>query len=266
VSDGRGLAALPYEARLAAPRERLKSLAKALIAATARPFGTLVRVDTRAPAIALTFDDGPHPVDTPAVLEVLARHAAQATFFMVGAGAVGHPELVERVAREGHAVANHSWDHASFPRLDAAARREQLDRGAAALAPHGLPLFRPPFGEQSLGSLRAARRGGHAVVTWDVVGEDWFDAPAEQIVARVLRRLRRGSIVVLHDTLFVTEDARYRDRRPMLAALAELLARLTPAYRFVTLPELLRLGRPVYGHHYHRLPDAFHRRLSAEVG
>jgi peptidoglycan/xylan/chitin deacetylase (PgdA/CDA1 family) len=179
----------------------------------------------------------------------------------VGASAERHPDIVTRVAGAGHAVANHSWDHASFPRLDARARGEQLDRTSAALAPHAVPFFRPPFGEQSLASLRAARRRGYTVAAWDVVGEDWLDAPAERIVDRVLRRLCRGSIVVLHDTLYVTEDPRYRDRAPMRKAVDELLTRLSPGFHFVTLPELLRLGRPVWGHHYHRLPVDFHARL-----
>ncbi|HEV8630571.1 MAG TPA: polysaccharide deacetylase family protein [Thermoanaerobaculia bacterium] len=254
--------ALPYEAELATPVGRAKELVKRALALTARPGDTLLRVATREPAIALTFDDGPDPVETPAVLELLERHGARGTFFMVGERAAAHPGLLSRVAAGGHAVANHSWDHPSFRRIGSAARAEQLRRGAAALAPYGVPLFRPPFGEQSVASLRDARRAGMQVVAWDVVAEDWRDAPAERVVERVLRRLRRGSIVVFHDALYVTEDPRYRDRAPMRQALDELLAQLSPAFRFVTIPELLALGRPVWGHHYHRLPASFHAGLA----
>ncbi len=259
--QGEESARLPYEATLATSLGRGKELVKHVLAATARPFGTLLRVETREPLIALTFDDGPDPQETPRVLDLLARHGACATFFMVGVSAERHPEVVARVAASGHAVANHSWDHPSFRRLDAAARRQQLQRCAQALAPHGLPLFRPPFGEQGVGSLLTTRRCGYQSVAWDVVAEDWRDFPAERLVERVLRRLRRGSIVVLHDTLYVTEEPRFRDRGPMRQALATLLARLSPSFELVTLPELLRRGRPVWGHHYHRLPAAFHRRL-----
>jgi hypothetical protein len=94
-----------------------------------------------------------------------------------------------------------------------------------------------------------------------VVAEDWRDAPASYLVARVMRRLRRGSIVLFHDTLHVTEEPRYRPRLPTQQALEELLARLASDFRFVTVPELLRLGRPVRGHHLQRLPARFHRRL-----
>lgn len=252
---------LPYEQELRQPAERGKELVKRLVAATARPLGTLIRVATAEPAIALTFDDGPDPDETPRVLDVLAAHGAHATFFMVGRRAEAHPELVARAAAEGHTVANHSWDHASFVRLDREARREQLRRTAAALGPHGVQLFRPPFGEQNLLSLRDAQRAGYRVVGWDVAAEDWRDHPADQLIARTMRRLRRGSIVVFHDSLYLTEDPRYRDRAPMREALATLLARLSPTHRFVTVPELLQVGRAVYWHHYHRLPAAFHQKL-----
>ncbi len=260
---------LPYEAELRKPVGRAKEIVKRLLSVSARPLGTLVRVTTDEPAIALTFDDGPDPEETPRVLDLLARHGARATFFMVGKRVEAHAELVARVAAAGHAVANHSWDHASFLRIDRAARREQLRRGAvamgahAAATPQGRPLFRPPFGEQSLASLRDIRHAGFEVVTWDVVPEDWRDDPADLLVARTMRRLRRGSIVLFHDSLYVTEDARYRDRAPMRAALAVLLARLALTHRLVTVPELLRLGRPVYAHHYHRLPAELHQRMTS---
>ena len=180
---------------------------------------------------------------------------------MVGTRAAAEPELVARLVGGGHAPANHSWDHASFPRLSPAARVEQLARCETALGTGARRLFRPPFGEQSLGSLRDARLAGYTVIGWDVVAEDWRDDAAEVLVARVMRRLRRGSIVVLHDSLYVADEAHFRDRRPTLAALETLLARLAGALRFVTLPELLRLGAPVWEHHYHRLRDEFHRRL-----
>jgi peptidoglycan/xylan/chitin deacetylase (PgdA/CDA1 family) len=253
---------LPYEAQLATPAGRARELVRRLLALTARPGDTLLRVATDEPVIALTFDDGPDPVETPAVVEVLERHGARGTFFMVGERAAAQPALVARVATAGHAVANHSWDHPSFRRIDRSARGEQLRRGAAALAPFGVPLFRPPFGEQSVASLRDARRAGMQVVAWDVVAEDWRDAPADYLVGRVLRRLRRGSIVVFHDSLYVSQEPRYRDRAPMRAALDELLGRLAPTFRFVTLPELLALGRPVWGHHFHRVPPGVHATLS----
>ena len=100
--------------------------------------------------MALTFDDGPDPEHTPRLLEVLARHGAKATFFMVGARAARHPELVARVAAEGHEIGNHGWDHPSLPALPSAAVAGQLERTRAVLAPHGQALMRPPYGHQDL--------------------------------------------------------------------------------------------------------------------
>jgi peptidoglycan/xylan/chitin deacetylase (PgdA/CDA1 family) len=255
---------LPYEAQIASGVPHAKELVKGLIAWSAAPLGSLIRVATREPAIALTFDDGPDPEETPRVLEVLERHGARGTFFLVGKRVQQYPELVARAVAAGHAVGNHSWDHPSFRRIQGRFRRAQIRWCGEALAPYvanGVRLFRPPYGEQSVGSLLDARRCGHQVVCWDVVAEDWRDDPAELLVQRVLRRLRRGSIVLFHDSLYTTTNARYRDRTPMRQALDILLGQLGDQYRFVTVPELLRLGRPVRWHHYHRLPLDFHRQL-----
>lgn len=257
---------LPYETALASGLPRAKEWVKGAVSLATWPVGSLIRVATREPAIALTFDDGPHPEETPLVQEVLERHGARGTFFLVGRQAADHPEVVDRLVACGHAIANHSWDHPSFRSLGGTGRRDQIDRCAAALRPHlppGAPLlFRPPYGEQGLGARLDVPRCGHTIVAWDVVAEDWRDDPAEVLVPRVMRRLRRGSVVLFHDTLYRTEDERYRDRAPMRQALDLLLARLAPHYRFVTVPELLRLGRPVRWPIFHRLPPDYHRRLT----
>jgi peptidoglycan/xylan/chitin deacetylase (PgdA/CDA1 family) len=231
---------------------RLKTLARRGIAATAAVLGSLIRVSTTEPVIALTFDDGPHPVDTPALLEVLARHRARATFFLVGKPAARHPELVARIVAEGHAVGGHTWDHPSLPTLAGRYRRRQLDWTRQALGAADSRLFRPPFGHQSLRSRLDARRRGLTVVCWDVVAEDWRDDPADQLVERVYRTVRRGSIVLFHDTLYSTTDERFRDRGATRAAVDRLLTDLSAQYRVVTVPQLLRHGRPVRWHWYRR--------------
>jgi peptidoglycan/xylan/chitin deacetylase (PgdA/CDA1 family) len=244
---------LPYESALrAGPVPRAKEIVKGVLSASALPLGTVIRVATRQPAIALTFDDGPHPDDTPPLLEILERHGAKGTFFMVGKSARRWPELVERVAAGGHAVGNHTWDHLPLPLLAGRFRRRQIEWCDEALAPYGSRLFRPPYGEQSLGSRLDAAVLGHQVICWDVIAEDWRTDPPEALLARVYRRLRRGSIVLFHDTLYTTVDEAARDRAPMRAAVEKLLADLGGRFRFVTVPELLRLGRPVRWHWYQR--------------
>lgn len=242
---------LPYEIELCSGNgPRVKELVKGALSASALPLGSVIRVATDDPVIALTFDDGPHPEDTPPLLELLERHGARATFFMVGKSARRWPDLVKRVAEGGHAVANHTWDHLSMPLLSGRYRRSQIEWCAEALAPHGTPLFRPPYGEQSLGSRLDVLRAGHDVICWDVIAEDWRDDPPEALLTRIYRRLRRGSIVLLHDTLYTAPEEGWRDRAPMRAAVEQLLVDLKDRFWFVTVPELLKLGRPFRWHWY----------------
>jgi peptidoglycan-N-acetylglucosamine deacetylase len=233
------------------PRERrLRDAVKSAISLASQPFGSIVGVATREPVAALTFDDGPDPEATPLLLEVLERHGAHATFFMVGKAAARHPELLARVAASGHAVANHSWDHPSFPLLTSRGRRCQLRWTAAALGPHEAKLFRHPYGHQTPGSQLDAARLGYRTVAWEAVAEDWRDDPPEALVERVARRLRPGGIALFHDALYTTVEERFRDRGPTIRAVEMLLDRFAGTFRFVTVPELLRLGRarkwPVY--------------------
>jgi peptidoglycan/xylan/chitin deacetylase (PgdA/CDA1 family) len=230
----------------------VKELVKRVLSESAFLLGTTLRVSTAEPAIALTFDDGPHPQDTPPLLDLLDRHGAKGTFFVVGKSARRYPELIERIARAGHALGNHTWDHLSLPSLKGRYRRRQLAWTQEELGSHASGLFRPPYGEQTPGSRMDALRLGLRVVCWDVIAEDWRDDSSEVMLQRIYRRLRRGSIVLFHDTLYSTIDERYSDRGPMLATVERLLQDLGDRYRFVTVPELLKLGRPVRWHWYHR--------------
>lgn len=232
---------------------RLRRLARRL---EGRFLGTLVGVETAVPAVALTFDDGPHPRFTTALLEVLERHDARATFFMVGRAAAAHPELVARVARAGHVVANHTHDHPSLPTLSGRERRAQIRAGARALAPYGLPLLRPPFGHLDRASWFDALRCGQRVVAWTEHCTDWRDDDAETLAARLRAALRPGAIVLLHDALYRSEDAAYETREPLLAALDAVLAERRD-WRFVTVPELLALGRPRLRARWRRGDDAW---------
>jgi len=109
-----------------------------------RVLGTITGVSTSHPVVALTFDDGPHPDFTPKILEILKRHQARATFFMLGKNAQKHPDIVNNVALGGHAIGNHSWDHPSFPLIGSRERRRQLSSCHHALAPNGGRKIRSP--------------------------------------------------------------------------------------------------------------------------
>ncbi|MGB9885432.1 MAG: polysaccharide deacetylase family protein [Moorellales bacterium] len=151
--------------------------------------------------VALTFDDGPHPL-TEAYLEALAQAGARATFFLVAARARRYPELARRLALAGHEVANHSLYHGRLGnQTEESVRAELVEANQLLKEITGwVPvLFRPPYGEKGDSLLRAAQAAGLTVVTWSVDPRDWEDPPPEVIVSRVLQHLRPGAIVILHE-------------------------------------------------------------------
>ncbi len=153
--------------------------------------------------VALTFDDGPDPQRTPAVLDLLARQGVRATFFVVGARAEAHPELVRRMAAEGHVVGNHSYTHSwRFPLRSLGRTVEELRRTGEVL--HRITglrprLFRPPFGVTNPTIARAVRRLGLDPVGWSIRSLDTMGQSPERVAARILRRLHPGAVILLHD-------------------------------------------------------------------
>lgn len=227
-------------------RRGAAALAVPVKLASRKYLGVITGVATDRPALALTFDDGPHPDYTPAVLDLLAKHGARATFFMIGELAARHREIVRAAAQAGHAIANHSWSHLSFPLLTARERDDELRRCEDALAPYGGKLFRPPYCHQSPGSRWHARRAGYDVVGFSVHAEDWLARPVEWMRETLTRRARAGAIVILHDNIYrsVLPEAEC-DRKPMLRALDGALLEWRGRFECVTVPELLRAGSPV---------------------
>jgi len=184
--------------------------------------------ETDARAIAFTFDDGPDPSFTPKILEVLKKHDAKATFFVVGERADAFPELVRSIAEHGHAVGSHSYSHdlAFHARGAGHARREVL-RGVEAVgrALGTRPkLFRPPQGVRTpflRDALSAIARDEPLVcVTWTVRGFDAMGRSSDKIVDRLASKLEPRAIVALHDGggLLGTND-----RSPTVEALDRLL-------------------------------------------
>jgi peptidoglycan/xylan/chitin deacetylase (PgdA/CDA1 family) len=208
----------------------------------ARYLGAITRVRTEQRVAALTFDDGPDPEWTPRLLALLERHGAKATFFVVGEMAQRHPLLIERIARAGHALGNHSWNHPSFPCISKAERLSQIARCEQLLAGHSEKLFRPPFGDMDLSTMAMLRRRGYRAICWDAAGVDWERHDCEWILAMLWRQLRPGSIVLLHDQLFAYSSTDEPSRAHVFDALDQLLAQ-APEFRFVTVPELLTHGQ-----------------------
>ena len=212
------------------------------IKALARPLiGTVTHVATSRRAIALTFDDGPDPKHTPALLEILGRYDAKATFFMVGASARKYPHLVRQTAEAGHAVANHSWNHPSFPSISSRERRRQLRACRDALAPYEVPYFRAPGGHLTPRSALDVRTMGYMVIGWDLNPKDYLARSAEEISGQILKELRPGNIVLLHDSNFHYPDT---DRHATVRAVDMVLESTHEQFDFVTVPQLMAMGRP----------------------
>jgi len=153
--------------------------------------------------VALTFDDGPHPQGTPAVLEVLRARGATATFFLVGEQVVRYPTLVAEIAAAGHAVELHCFRHRNNLRLGPHAFLEDAERARVAIedaSGKAIADYRPPYGIFSAQTLRAARRRGWRPVLWSRWGRDWDrSATAESIARRSSAGIAAGDIVLLHD-------------------------------------------------------------------
>lgn len=206
--------------------------------------GTITHVSTQKPVVAITFDDGPDPIFTPRLLDVLEKYNAHATFFMIGKNAERCPELVQKVARAGHAIGNHSWNHPSFPSISGKERRNQFRMCQNAISPYGEKMFRPPKGHQTIASRLDALLLRYKVITWNVQVRDWEKHDAQWMANSLTSHLKPGSIILLHDALWgdiIEEGA--EDRAPMLEALDMFLAKVGSQFRFVTIPELLMYGR-----------------------
>lgn len=224
------------------------AIAQRLLRRAKRLLGSAVgSVTVNRPLVALTFDDGPDPRYTSDLLRILGKYGAQATFFMVGARAQQHPDLVKEVFDAGHAIGNHSYDHPSFPEIGVWECIQQIRRCSKILGHHESRICRPPFGHQSTGSYWCARLLGYEIVTWSSIPGDWVAMTSQEIAQRIVDQLNPGGIVLLHDSLFCSSDpANAGDRQPTLDGVELVLERLSGSYEFVTVPHLMREGKPVY--------------------
>jgi peptidoglycan/xylan/chitin deacetylase (PgdA/CDA1 family) len=161
-------------------------------------------VDDAGPtAIALTLDDGPHPVYTPQVLDILDRYGIQATFNMIGAQIGANLSLVREVASAGHTITNHTWDHADMRRYSSARVLSEIDRCNEALAEAGQQpgIFRAPYGYWTPSVFEACAARNLTPLGWSVDPQDWDTAHVStaKIVNTVLRQTHNHDIILEHD-------------------------------------------------------------------
>lgn len=159
-----------------------------------------------APVVALTFDDGPHPLYTHRLLDMLEKFGICATSFMIGKAAEKHPKLVQRIAQTGHAIGNNSWDHTSFTAITGKERRHQIRACERVLSPYGQRIFRPPRGNENVASCMDAFYLCYKVIAWNLEFGDWRDQHSRRMADQLTSRQK---------------------------------------FRFAIIPEMFRIGRPI---------------------
>lgn len=193
------------------------------------------RESTRAPRVALTFDDGPHKVFTPQILDLLRENGIRATFFMVGENISANPDLLERTLREGHEVGNHTYAHAYLKGKPKDTQVREIDLCDYEIFDHSeycTHLLRPPGGLYDDNVLEICAERGYSVIIWSVDTRDWTGAPAGEIEQTVLAGLEDGAIILMHD--FNRPDSH------TVEALRDLIPRIRRlGYEFVTVSELI---------------------------
>jgi peptidoglycan/xylan/chitin deacetylase (PgdA/CDA1 family) len=216
----------------------------ATMASTSQLYGRTLTHGGDPQQMALTFDDGPNDPHTMHLLDVLEKHNAKATFFLIGKYVRQRPEIARTILAAGHDIGNHTDSHPNLVLVSAARLRQELDGCRKSLEDAlgtKITLFRPPFGGRRPNVLRTARKLGLSPVMWSVTAYDWNARSAEAIVGKVIqqvdsRRKPQGEIILLHDGGHLAFGT---DRRFTVEATQGLLERYS-AKRFVTVSGLSR--------------------------
>ena len=203
----------------------------------------LWRVETSERAVALSFDDGPHPEFTPAILELLAEHGIPATFFLIGRHVRRHPELAQRLSGTGHELGNHTLNHRILPFRRAETVRQEIlqtDRIIREVTGYRPRLMRPPMGLFTKRTVDVIEACGYGTVVGDVYPRDPHMPGRDKIHRRVMARVRPGSIIILHDG----GNTAHVDRSQTVWAVRHILQDLLrEGYRFITISDLAGQAR-----------------------
>ena len=186
--------------------------------------------------IALTFDDGPHPRNTPEILKILNKYGVKATFFVIGTNVKNYPETLSMVAEAGHELGNHTYSHGVLKcKSKEEIRKEIIDteREISKKNEYITTLIRPPCGFYDEKLISLANENDYKVVLWSIDTHDWSHASVESIVSTVTNRVKGGDIVLFHD--YISGENNTPE------ALQIIIPRLLKqGYEFVTVSELLQ--------------------------
>ena len=193
--------------------------------------------NSNSKTIALTFDDGPHPQYTPQVLSVLKRYNITASFFWLGNCVNRFPDIGKTVSEQGHWIGLHGYEHDSFPLLSPIQLKQSLEKtqiaiyNACNLSPEKVRDVRPPNGFFTPQTLHLFQQWNYRPVMWSVVPEDWVHPGVNVVVNRVIKQVKNGSLIVLHDGYFGGKD--------VAETINILIPRLLQeGYEFVTVDSL----------------------------
>jgi peptidoglycan/xylan/chitin deacetylase (PgdA/CDA1 family) len=190
--------------------------------------------------IALTFDDGPDNKYTPAVLDVLRKYHVKATFFVLGVRAQANPAIIKQIVNEGHAIGNHSYNHANPAKMTEAQFEKQFTQTQVILRDligYEPKFIRTPYGALQEDQLRWAAKNGLVAVNWDIDSKDWKELNASQVLANILDHTHRGAIILQHSAGGANQDL-----SGTVKALPILIEQLKKqGFKLVTVPELLHL-------------------------
>ncbi|MBO8170514.1 MAG: polysaccharide deacetylase family protein [Bacillaceae bacterium] len=192
--------------------------------------------------VALTFDDGPDLEYTPQILDVLKQYNVKATFFVVGNRAEAHPEIVRRMHREGHEIANHTYSHPHLIKVDDVTFQREVRQTDGILRPligYSPKLFRPPYGDVTEDQIKWLSSQNYTIVNWNVDSLDWKGLSQDQVSVNVLSHVFPGSIILQHSA-----GGKGEDLSGTVKALPEIIQKLrADGVQFVTTSELLNLPR-----------------------
>ena len=190
------------------------------------------------PVLALTFDDGPHPKNTPRLLDMLKERGIKATFYVIGQNVAQYPEVMKRIVAEGHEIGNHSYTHVSLTKCSQDKVTDEVSKTNDAIlqACGAKPTtIRPPYGATNAAiTKRLNDEFGLTVVMWSVDPLDWKIRKSAHVSSHILQNAKSGSIILSHDIHPTTIDA-------MPEVLDGLLAK---GHKFVTVSELIAMDRP----------------------
>ena len=204
--------------------------------------GTIFHVSTLGKKVALTFDDGPSPIWTPRILDILKKEEAKATFFMIGHHVQQYPDVARCVAREGHLIGNHGYAHSVLLYYTLAEIEEEIKYTEIVIkniTGCTTQFYRPPKAWMTTSIKRKIKSMGYDIVLWSLNSKDWVSFNHRHIVKYFQSKIRSGDILLFHDSgnVFSREGG---DRTQMVKAVSLLIHNLKhQGFQFVTVEELI---------------------------